>query len=139
MVAVSEGYLEHLNTMLSNLTNAIRVNGQGQPEPTPGPAPQSTASQTALRLDRAVAQVQSAGPENEGAVAPLVQDSTTESFIRKFKEVLHDGGSRSDNALATLATAIPTTSSPYSSSCGEGSTTSQRRHANMKFDNIRKL
>ncbi|KAM5380880.1 hypothetical protein ACJZ2D_003404 [Fusarium nematophilum] len=138
-VAVSEKHLEHLKTTLSDLTNAIRVTGNSTLAPTtPGSAtPRATQVEQAPPAPAPAPATQAqAEPESEEAVAPLVEDSTAESFIRKLKEVLYNVDGGPANALVTLATAFPTTSSPYSSSCGEGSGASQRRHANMRFDTI---
>lgn len=144
MVAVSEGYLEHLNSSLNNLTHAIQVtrNHASIPAPiTPMVAQPlrslNHASTTEFPLIPAAEHRD--GDESEGGTDPLVKDSTAETFIRKLKEVLQGNSDRSGNALLALATAIPSSSSPYLSRCGEGLAAPKRRHAMLKFDNMRRF
>lgn len=138
---MSEKHLEHLNTTLNDLTNAIRVTGNSTLKPTSRSAtPRTTQAEQTPPAPAPATQAQAqAESESEDAVAPLVEDSTAESFIRKLKEVLSNVGRGSGNPLATSVTAFPATSSPYSSSCGEGSAASQRQHANMRFDTTRRF
>lgn len=136
-IAVSEEYLDQLNATLNDLTNAVRVTGSSPLTPLLGPAVPRIAAAEPEPPGSATTQTQTE-PEGEDAVAPLVEDSTAESFVRKLKEVLQNVGGGSDNALMTLAVAFPAAFSPSSSSC-EGSTTSQRHHANMRFDTLRRF
>ncbi|KAM5355035.1 hypothetical protein ACJ41O_001681 [Fusarium nematophilum] len=101
-VAVSEKHLEHLKTTLSDLTNAIRVTGNSTLAPTtPGSAtPRATQVEQAPPAPAPAPATQAqAEPESEEAVAPLVEDSTAESFIRKLKEGKRDN---SDEIFHTL-------------------------------------
>jgi hypothetical protein len=135
-VTVSVGYLEHLITSLNDLRGRLGVSevqdaaALGQEAAWPDSSTTAQASRHLL-----------AGVENqsENAVAPLVQDSTSESFLRKLKEVVRsvDGNaSVSHNPAASFSPASTT----YSRTFGESVAPPQpqRRYANMKFDSIRK-
>lgn len=136
MVSVPESYLNSLNATLNGFPTS---NGFLDSSSHPGVAAAGDAASQAPNAGSATTSgppdtytLTSAGGQTSDAIAPLIKDSTAESFLHKLKEVLADNGSRCERGLPSRRE-VPITSSPRLTNNG-GETRELQSHAPMQFD-----